>query len=51
VLFVAVVLPCHFLRYPFGFDLLHLSVAFGVAGIRDVAFFGGMGGWHRYLDR
>lgn len=50
VLFLVAVLPCHLLRYPFSFDLLHLSVAFGVTGIRDGAFFG-VGGWYRYLEK
>ena len=38
IVIVVVVLPCHLLRYPFSFDLLHLSIAFGVAGIINGAF-------------
>jgi len=44
-LFLVAVLSCHLLRYPFSFDLLHLSVAFGVVGFTVGAFFGVGGRW------
>jgi len=51
VLFLVAVLPCHLLRYPFSFDLLHLSVAFGVVGFTVGAFFSVGGRWSVSVSR
>ena len=49
--FLVAVLSCHLLRYPFSFDLLHLSVAFGVVGFTVGAFFGVGGRWSVLVSR